>query len=217
MLTSVPTKYGSGITIYGDYYDLSALNETIHKIAGQNFVQENTGEFMLGLAYDARKAYEGQRVKRKLGLGSLDKVNYYGFSVLWPIVLTQAGMIRHFAAYHVTDRKDQACLYLLEDCILTSLLASDVKVGKGCAEWLIRFRIFPSDYLWSFITECTRRYLFDSAEKSRFSTLPQILKMLDWWSPEYKKFAAELNRVAQEKGCSPHELKEQTAWPRFRW
>src|ERR1043166_4702583 len=107
MLTSIPTKLGAGITFYGDYYDLEAMNEMIHKIAGQSWVKEDVGDYMRGLAYDFRKAYEGQREKRKFGFDPLDKVAYRGVSVLWPYALTQVAMIRHFAAYHTTNHKDQ--------------------------------------------------------------------------------------------------------------
>jgi hypothetical protein len=217
MLTSAPTKHGAGVTFYGDFYDLSAVHETIHKIAGQSFVREDVGEYMLGLGYDFRKAFEGQREKRTFGSDPLEKVTYRGFSVLWPFALTQAAMIRHFAGYHTTDHKDQSCLYLLEDCIITSLLASDAKIGKECAEWFLKFRIFPSDYLFSFVTECSRRYLFDAPEKNRFSELPDILRMLDWCSSEYKAFAKEVQKAAKKLGSTPQQITTGDNWPEFRW
>jgi len=58
MLTSAPTKRGAGITLYGDSFDLDSLHKTIHKIAQEGFMEESTRNFLLGLAYDIRKAKE---------------------------------------------------------------------------------------------------------------------------------------------------------------
>ena len=218
MLTSAPTKHGAGIKFYGDYYDLSAIHETIHKIAGQSWVEEGFSDYMLGLAYDFRKALEGKREKLNLGTDALDKVKYRGCSVLWPHVLTQVGMIRHHAAYHTTDHKDQACLYLLEDCIITSLLAFDANVGKSCAEWLIRFRPFPNSYLFSFVTDvCCHRFLFEVPEKRRFAELPEVLRMIDWCSPEYKSHCELIEKAAKKLKTHPGKVKMSGEWPSFRW
>lgn len=217
MLTSAPTAHGAGITLYGDFYDLSSAHETIHKIADQSFLEERLREYMLGLAYDLRKAFEGQREKRKFGVGKLDKVSYGGVAVLWPYFLTQIGMIRHFAAYTVTDHKDQSCLFLLEDCAVTSLLAMDAKVGKTCAEWLLRFPMFPNDYLLSFVTESARKFVFDSPTKKRFASLPETLRQIDWRSPEYARYEQSVTKMAKTQKCSPHALVDTREWPGFQW
>jgi hypothetical protein len=218
MLTSAPTKYGAGITFYGDFYDLSAVHETIHKIAGQSWVEEGFGDYMLGLAYEIRKALEGQREKRTFGMDALDKVKYRGCSILWPHVLTQIGMIRCFAAYRTTDHKDQACLYLLEDCAITSLLAFDGNVGKQCAEWLVRFRPFPNNYLFSFISNvCCRRFLFEVPEKQRFSELPNVLRMIDSFSEEYRSYAQQIAKASKKLKADPNNITSSEEWPPFRW
>jgi len=123
MLTSSPTKFGAGITLYGDAHDLRALRETIHKIADERIVDERFGNLMLSLAYDVRKAYEGSRESKRVGLQGLNAVKYFSVNILWPFFLPQVALIRHFAAYRPTTHREQACLYLLEDCAITSLLA----------------------------------------------------------------------------------------------
>jgi hypothetical protein len=218
MLTSAPTKFGAGITFYGDFYDLSAVHETIHKTAGQKWVEEGGGNFMLGLAYEFRKALEGKREKRTFGINPMEKVKYRGCSVLWPHVLTQIGMIRYFAAYRTTDHKDQACLYLLEDCAITSLLAFDGNVGKKCAEWLVRFKPFPNDYLFRFITDvCCRRFLFEVPEKQRFAELPTVLGMIDSFSEEYRSYAEQVEKAARKLKTDPKNGKSSEDWPSFAW
>lgn len=84
-------------------------------------MEERFRIFMLALAYDVRKAYEGARERKRIGHQRLDWVKYYSVNILWPYFLPQAALIRHFAAYIPTSHRDQACLYLLEDCAITSL------------------------------------------------------------------------------------------------
>jgi hypothetical protein len=144
MLTSAPTKFGSGITLYGDFFDLEAVHYTIHKIATDGFAEERIGDFILALAYDVRKAKENHRELRKLGLEKKDSVNYKGVAVLWPHFLVQVALLRHYAGYRDTDQRDQACLYLLESCAIKSLLAHDPKVGKECVEVSLNFLPSPT-------------------------------------------------------------------------
>ena len=216
MLTSAPTQFGTGITLYGDFLDLDTVHHTIHKIAGEGFHEGHIGNFMLGLAYDLRKAKEKQREVRKLGTEKEDSVNYKGVDVLWPYFLVQVALLRHYAGYRDTDRKDQACLYLLESCAITSLLAHDPKVGKECAELFLNFPTPPNDYLFQFFEDRARRFVC-TPEKKRFQELPALLRSLWWMSSEYDAFVGKLKDHAEKQGCSPRELRDKRDWPDFRW
>jgi hypothetical protein len=216
MLTSSPTKYGSGITLYGDTHDLRGLHETIHQIANERHVEERFRNFILGLAYDVRKAYEGARERKRVGLRGLNSVKYFSVNVLWPYFLPQVALIRHFAAYHPTSHRDQACLYLLEDCAITSLLACDANVGKVCSEWFLNFQMLSHDYLMQFFDHCTREFV-GVAEKKRFQRLPGILRKLTWLSPEYQAYSKEIAATAKANDCGPEELSDPREFPKFRW
>ena len=216
MLTSSPTKYGAGITLYGDAHDLRALHETIHKIASERHVDERFRFFMLSLAYDIRKAYEGARERKRIGHQKLDWAKYFSVNVLWPFFLPQAALVRHFAAYYPTTHRDQACLYLLEDCAITSLLACDANVGKVCSECFLNFPMLSHDYLMEFFTQCAREFV-EFPEKKRFQKLPGILRKLMWLSPEYQAFSKELAKTAKANDCGPEELSDPRDWPKFRW
>ncbi len=216
MLTSAPTKFGTGITLYGDFLDLDTVHRTIHKIATEGFAEERIGDFILGLAYDIRKAKDKQREARKLGIEKEDSVNYRGVAVLWPYFLVQVALLRHYAGYRNTDQRDQACLYLLESCAITSLLAYDPQVGKECVELFWSFASLPNDYLFEFFNDRARHFI-SIPEKKRFPALPRLLRSLWWMSPEYNAYATQLKEQAVKLGCSPHELHDTKNWPRFRW
>lgn len=216
MLTSAPTKHGAGITLYGDTFDLDALHHTIHKIAEEGFMEERARDFVLGLAYDVRKAKERKREVRQFGMEG-DKLKYRGVRILWPYFLPQLAMLRHYAGYRNTDHRDQACLYLLEDCALTSLLAFDAKVGKECATILLNFPPFAHNYLFEYCSVCARQYVAASSERHRFKTLPKTLREMFWLSPEYQAFAKDMEATAKEQGCSSEMLQDVAEWPKFRW
>ena len=216
MLTSAPTKYGAGITLYGDFLDLDTVHRTIHKIATEGFAEEHIGDFILGLAYDFRKAKERKREVRKLGIEEGDRVNYKGVAVLWPYYLVQVALLRHYAGYRNTDHRDQACLYLLEDCAITSLLAYDQKVGKDCVEFFFTFPTLPNSYLFEFFNDRALRFIRLSGKK-RFNELPRLLRSLIWMSPEYKEFEDQAKVQAEKHKCSPHQLHDKRPWPDFKW
>ena len=216
MLTSSPTKFGAGITLYGDPHDLRALRDSVHKIADERHVDERFGTLLLSFAYDVRKAYEGARETKRIGHQKLDWVKYRSVNIVWPMFLSQVGLIRHFAAYHPTTHRDQACLYLLEDCSITSLLAADANIGKVCSEWLLSFPMFSHDYLTEFVSECSREFI-EISEKKRFQALPNILRKLSWLSPEYRAYSKAVVETAKAQDCAPEDISDPRDWPKFRW
>jgi len=218
MLVAKPTRYGAGATIYGDYYDLRGLHETIHSLVRDAPIKEVTSEFVLGLAYDLRHAYQGDRETEAFGVDELDTVKYAGVRVLWPILIPQVALLRWSASFAPTTKADQANLYRLEYCAESSLSEYDPKTGALCVELFSLFHGLPEDYLFEFVTECARRYIVEGpAGKSRFRRLPTILRMLAPMSSEYRDFRDRIMRIASEKGCNAHELQAKDDWPAFRW
>jgi len=216
MLTSSPTKYGAGITLYGDFLDLDVLHQTIHKIATDSFLENTKGDFLLALAHDVRKAKEKKREIKKLGIPREGTANYKGVNILWLHFLVQVGLLRHCAAYRTTDHRDQACLYRLEDCAITSLLAFDQVVGKTCVELFLRSPVFPNDYLFEFCDDRAARYL-EIPGKRRFQELPVLLQSIWWMSEEYQEFEKRMIKEAEKHDCSPHDLHDTKDWPPFEW
>lgn len=67
MLISTPTKFGTGIEIFGDYHDFRELHNFIHRASKNEIIPHKFQEFLLSLAYEVRKAYEGQREIKDFG------------------------------------------------------------------------------------------------------------------------------------------------------
>ena len=216
MLTSAPTKFGAGITLYGDFLDLDSLHNTIHKIASEECLEAEVQNFILALAYDIRKAKERKREVKELGIDKEDRAKYKGVSVLWPHFLPQVALLRRYAGYRNTDHRDQACLYLLEDCAITSLLAFDQAIGSECVKLFLNLPPFPNDYLFEYCSECCRE-LVEVPGRGRFQRLPGLLKSMSWMSPDYTRYAAMTEQVAKKLGAAPSRLRDSRKWPDFQW
>ena len=72
MIRAFPTKNGTGITIYGDYYDLTVLHDVIHEIAmtldAYNESQCGKHQLLMNFAYEIRKAKEQSRKIEKFDI-----------------------------------------------------------------------------------------------------------------------------------------------------
>ncbi|RKZ70466.1 MAG: hypothetical protein DRR19_33365 [Candidatus Parabeggiatoa sp. nov. 1] len=218
MLFATPTRYGAGLTIWGDYYDLRHAHDTISHFFNHSPMEYGLKEYTLSLSYDIRHAYQRDRQIKKFGMDELDTVEYLGVNVLWPFFLTQVALVRQQAAYVPHTEREQAGLYLLENCARAALLAYDKVVGQELFLWLKHPHSFPDDYLTEYFNHVTRLFATEGkAGKTRFKRLPRLLRTLHPISKEYTAFKAKLEVTAKEKGCSPHELSDWGDWPDFKW
>jgi len=218
MIFAEPTRYRAGLTLYGDYNDLSSLHSTVHQLADQIPLAGHFEEFMLGLAYELRKAYEGQREIKEFGFNALDRISYCGCKLLWPVFLVQVGMLRWAAAFNPTTKSLQANLFRLEAATEDALIRSDIKIGRVCVDWLSDFRGFPTDYLLQFVEDVCLDYVSEPRPgKARFATLPHTLKSTHSFSNEYLAFKERLEQISKFQKCRPDDLASRTEWPDFKW
>ncbi len=220
MIFAKPTKHGAGIIIHGDYYDLVNLHESVCHLTQKTVHGAAIEEFALGLAYEVRKAYEGQREQhqfRRELLGS-ETDSYFSFQELWPAFLMQLAVLRWLAGFQPTNRNQQADLFRLEACAEQALTAYDPFVGNRCLQWLTLFPGVTSNYLFQFVGNCCLDYISGrTSGKARFKRLPDILNMLLQISDEYRDFEEHLERTARSQGSSAEHLVDRGDWPEFKW
>lgn len=218
MLFAQPTRYRAGLTLYGDYIDFSSLHSTVHQLADQIPLAGHFEEFMLGFAYELRKAYQGEREVREFGDAGIDKVTYFGCKLLWPFYLVHVGMLRWAAAFNPTTKTIQANLFLLEAATEDALTRSDSKIGRECVEWLSGFRGLPTNYLLQFIDDVCLDYISIARPgKQRFATLPRTLRSISSYSKEYAAFRKRLEQISKFQKCRPDDLVSRAEWPDFKW
>jgi hypothetical protein len=203
----------------GDYWDLRSVHETIHKLAaGKPLDGTGLSDFVLGLAYDIRHAYQGDREKERFGFDDLDTVEYRGVKVFWTVIIPQLGFLRWAAGFHATSKKDQANLFMLESCVESALEEYDREAGKMALDLVTVFQGMSPNYHTQYIHEVTRQYLCEGRSgKARFRILPEMLRRMSPISEEYRQFASFLEGKAKEKGCTPGELSDRSDWPEFKW
>jgi hypothetical protein len=132
----------AGILLCGDYNTLKSLQEVVHEVNEKSvLIRDKEGSF-LGLAYDARKACEGQRQVLKPPAHMPEIGVRYGVEILWPVLMVQCRMLRASLAYFDSSKRQQAITYALEDVIegaIDEVFGSDAKVIQD--RW---YRIDPS-------------------------------------------------------------------------
>ena len=107
----------AGILLCGDYLTFKLLQDVVYEVNDKSvLVRDKEGSF-LGLAYDARKASEGQR-KIIQPPSHMPEIGVrYGVEILWPVLLIQCRMLRASLAYFDSTKQQQAVAYALEDVI----------------------------------------------------------------------------------------------------
>ena len=211
MLTASSTRLAAGVTIFGTRDDLERLYDTITAIEERSGVPESIGDFLLGLCYDVRHAFEGRRERSK-------ETRDPGFKVLWPILLLQLGILRSLASGQTLAAEERAILDQLQAAVEAALLEQDPFAGAECVEWLHEFGGVSPRYLIAFGPHMTYEYLFETrAGKARFQNLPTILWSLDESSLPYRRFRKELEKAAAKAGCDPSQLEDTLEWPAIKW
>ncbi|MBC8190834.1 MAG: hypothetical protein H8E18_00490 [FCB group bacterium] len=219
MLIARPTRHAAGIQLFGDAFDLESLHETIHHLCESSILVTHMEDYVLGLAYEVRKAFEGNRLKESFETGPDEKVEYYGVQLLWPQYLAQIALLRYAASSKPTNHEHQSNLYRLEHITLEALVEIDEKIAG------LIFKILPGlaalnthEYLFQFIDSMTMEYVTEfKTKQERVKELPVTLLSLSPTSPPYADFKKMMNKLATKAGCSPLELEENEEWPDFEW
>src|SRR5947199_9873760 len=99
MLTYEPLKNCAGIALFGDYLSLRRVHEIVHDVNGRSTIIRDKEGFFLGLAYDIRKASEGQRRPRQRDGAQPQGGRRFGVEFLWPTILVQCRRLRDTVAY----------------------------------------------------------------------------------------------------------------------
>jgi len=219
MVIAEATEHGSGIFLKGDMLDLQSVHSTIHDLANEATFGIKLQETLLALAYNIRKAYEGQREQVSMGFDDFgNEVVYLGVRILWPGFLIRLNLLRHAASLQPTTKKHQAHLYMLEALAEEALTEYEPRTAQRVMDWLARFAGLYDGYLTQFLEELDHRYIELEDGLARFRELPDILHMTWTLSEEYTEFERKLTEAAEEEGCSPDMLTiERDGYPEFKW
>lgn len=99
MLSYEPLADFEGITLSGSYLTLRNFHSILHDVNERSALVRNKEAGLLALAYDVRKAYEGQRDVIEPPEYMPESGNRYGVALLWPQALVHARILRVSLAY----------------------------------------------------------------------------------------------------------------------
>ena len=211
MLECTLNKHHTGLTLWGDYLSLRHLHELIHTVVEGSVVIEDKEGFMLGLAYDVRKAQEGQRLKRK-SKQSPDTLVLYGVEILWPVILVQLGLLRHAMGFMPTSKLAHATMFELEYVVEAAIDEAGGADAEEIIEWIPRLGAAPYPHLDSVLTSrCV--YFIKLPAKKRF---PALLPLLESFDPMFDYFSESGPEKAGRIPLSAF-TKGEDEWPEFEW
>jgi hypothetical protein len=214
MLEVTLTKKIAGVEIWRDSYSLRAAHEMIHRVNQDSPVIQNKEGFLLGLAYDLRKAYEAQRQRQRRWRGEgKERCSIYGVQILWPVLIPQVGLLHEAIAFIPTTRRDQAIVYELE-----ALIEEAVRSALPGQEALILAQmqsIGAEHHLIEDLVDSRCRYFIGLPPAQRLKQLPALL---DTFDSSYE-FLADRVEGASDSLISPDEFDEAASggWPEFEW
>ena len=208
------TKRRAGLVLWGDTWSLHAVHDLVHKVNEESPLVRDKEGFLLGLAYDVRKAFEGQREKAVRERFE-DKCPIYGVEILWPVIAAQVAMLRASMAFIPTDRMDQSVMYELEHLIERAVR----ELSPAGAEQILEqiWRIGQGQAHVETVIDSRCGYFVSLPPRQRVAQLAMVLASLD---PMYG-FHATMAVRSGVSGVIPPESFEPYAagaeWPDFQW
>ena len=218
MITGRVTQNGIGIEFVANQAYLCQLHAAIHDLteAYTTEVPELNVHFLLSLAYDIRKAYEGQRGVTTLAQVGEQEYQLYHNQVIWPIYLGQVSMLRYLSKQ---SGQHEALIHSLTRCAVTALKKVDIDTALEVEYWLSRVKLKP-DYASLIIQDVAARFIngFERME-DRIAALPAFLDMLKPSGDVYQSYKRQLIAAAKIHDCSIYQLRPaESEFPEdFEW
>lgn len=211
MIFAHPTKYGTGIVIFGDYNDFRALHSFIYEASENDIIPYEFQEYLLGFAYEVRKAYEGAREKKDCSQPmphfEFEKnLMYVGFKYNWIDQLLTVRLLRWAAAFRPTFLHHQAMIFMLESITHSALVEYDAKQAEKIWEITKTLDIFDESYAMQWIPEVVSEFFSLPNGKKRFTGLYNSLRDLMPLSENYREFYEELKLAADRQNCDTESL-----------
>ena len=213
MLEFKLTRHHAGLVLWGDYAALDRVYEFVYRVVNESPVIEEKDGFVLGLAYDLRKAFEGQRSKAFRSNPDGSRCRIFGVEILWPVILAQVGMLRQAMGFMPTNNLDQSIMFELEHVVETALRSADPGRAGELLEWTRRVGLAPYAHLAA-VLDSRCLYFIECPAAKRLATLPRLMETFD---PMYALLAQ--GGAVMRAGIIPPDAFSDgdRPWPDFKW
>jgi hypothetical protein len=212
MLSFKLTPHHTGFALWGDYPTLNRLHAFVHEVVTESSIIEDKESFVLGLAYDARKAFEGQRSENYTDQGH-DRCKIFGVEILWPVVLVQVGILRHAMAFMPTSRLDQATMFELEHVVESAVRSATPGTADAIIHQMRQIGAMPYQHI-EIVLDSRCRYFIERPATKRLAVLSKLMETFD---PMYL-FLAERGATMRPGVIKPTDFDVgDNTWPDFKW
>ncbi|MDF0604245.1 hypothetical protein HZU77_001070 [Neisseriaceae bacterium TC5R-5] len=223
MLELQLTPRHAGLYLWGDFAALESLYRFIHHVLRESSHIEDKRGFVLNLADDICRALNHQDDDRYRIRFDDDnhptrfkdeRSRVYGLPALWPMLLTQLGLLRYGMAFMPTNKLDQAIMFELEYIVERGLraaipiMADEVLYSVGCIGGTAYTHI---DY----VIDSRCRYFVGLSADERLRTLPSLMKTFDP-GYVYGPDTPEAIRTGRFP-VNAFAYGKRVTWPDFEW
>lgn len=166
------------------------------------------------MAYDARKAYEGQREILQPPAHHEEIGIRYGVQILWPVLLLQQRMLRLSLAFLDHSAKTQAITYALEAVIEDGLQEDFAAQGTEAIALWQRLDPAQPDVFDKLDSRGAIFCSWTKAERKRY-----FLKLLSSLDPLYETLYKYQSNDSEKNLLSPDAFRpwEDAEWPDPKW
>lgn len=211
MFYLLPTKHGIGVELWGQYDDLRNLYDSINNYlldedrpSLNNF--KNREMVITGFVHEIRKAYEGQRLKRKQSHYFLNEGEFYGAQITWVHFLFALSAIRYNMSYSNTNKFDVGLILQLEFWLERAMINFDETGALDLVSY-IEGRIYgANECIYQYMRSVNFEYILLRGGKKAFRKLPGLLKRGEIATTEYNNYKLRLEEDAKRLNCKPSEL-----------
>lgn len=205
MFSYKPLKNAAGIALFSDYLSLTRAHRILHDVNERSPLIRDKEGFFLSLAYDLRKAYEGQRRKQRSDSLCPEAGPRFGVEVLWPTVMVQCRQLRDSLAFIDHGKEHQVVAYELEFVVEQAV---DAEFRQSASEIRTQWDRLTARHPFLEENAETRAAQFAAWTKTeRIAGLPGLLSSLD---PMYPTLYATWVRNGGTHLISPDEYDRWT-------
>lgn len=207
-------KNHAGILLIGDYHTLHVLRDVVLDVNERSPIVSDVEGPFIGLAYDARKAYERQRQIIKPPEQFEEIGIRYGVEILWPVLLVQHRILRASLSFLPNSARHQAIAYALE-AVIEDAIAEDF--GAVATEIKEKWQRIDPAQPWAVDKIYSRSAIFCSWSKHQRRKMFSIL--LDSLDPMFPSLHELRVKNGETELLSPDELDawSHLEWPDPRW
>lgn len=208
MLEMQACKNGQDVEIWGSFEGLTKVYAIIGRfwsddtVKTDQVVYENRDKTISAFAYEIRKAFSGNRFKKKNETG----VELFGCKLSWIHVLFALSALRYNMRLKQTRKLDIALFIELEHWLEEAMVNYD-REGHLMLKGFIDGGIYAGNpYLYQYMRGMDLEFKNHGTGKKAFRNLPVLLRRGVYGTRDYMEYEVYLETQAKKHGCKVFDM-----------